>query len=157
MAVQALYTAATGMRALDQKLNVVANNLANVETVAFKSSRANFEDLLYQLMQAPGQLNAQQEPSPTGLLIGMGAKLSGTQLDFTQGSPQITSNPLDLSIQGDGFFQVVTTIDGNDTTVYTRAGNFTKNANGQLVLANSVGTRLEPPITIPPNANTIAI
>ena len=69
MAVQALYTAATGMKALDQKLNVVANNLANVETVAFKSSRANFEDLLYQLIQKPGELNAQQEPSPTGVLI----------------------------------------------------------------------------------------
>ncbi|MCK6485009.1 MAG: flagellar basal-body rod protein FlgG [Phycisphaerae bacterium] len=157
MAISALYTAATGMQAMDQKLNIVANNLANLETVAFKSSRPNFEDLLYQTLVPPGGNNAQQEPLPYGTIIGLGVKLSGTQLDFTQGSPDVTTNPLDLSILGEGFFQVITVVDGNETTAYTRAGNFTKNANGQLVLGNSIGSRLEPPITIPQNATQVDV
>ena len=157
MAVSALYTAATGMNALDRKLDVVANNIANIETVGFKSSRVNFEDLFYTVVQAPGQLNAQQEPSPTGQLLGHGVRVSGTQLDFSQGAALPTENPLDLSIVGDGLFQVITSRDGNDVTAYTRAGNFTLNATGQLVLANSVGTRLEPPITIPATATQISV
>lgn len=157
MAVMALYTAATGMRAMDQKLNILANNLANLETTAFKASRANFEDLMYQVVERPGQNNALQQPLPHGTVIGLGTKMSGTQLDFAQGSFDVTQNPLDVAIVGDGFFQVTSVIDGNETTVYTRAGNFTKNANGQLVLNNSNGVRLEPPITIPQNATQIDI
>lgn len=157
MSITALYTGATGMRAMDQKLNVVANNLANIETVAFKASRPNFEDLLYQVMERPGGNNPQQEPLPFGSVVGLGVQLSGTQLDFKQGSFEVTGNSLDLAIVGDGFFQVTTQVDGNETIAYTRAGNFTKNANGQLVLGNSIGTRLEPPITIPPNATQIDV
>jgi len=157
MAITALYTAATGMRAMEQKLDVVANNLANVETVGFKSSRVDFEDLLYRVLERPGKTNPQQEPIPIGTVIGLGVLMSGTQLDFRQGSFDVTGNSLDLSIAGEGLFQVITQVDGQETTAYTRAGNFTKNANGQLVLANSVGSRLEPPITIPPNATQIDI
>ena len=77
MAVTALHAAASGMRALDEKLNVVANNLANVNTNGFKRSRVNFEDLLYQVKREPGTLNAQDEPIPHGILIGTGVKVSG--------------------------------------------------------------------------------
>lgn len=157
MGASALFTAATGMRAMDQKLNILANNLANLETTAFKSSRANFEDLMYQVYQRPGQNNALQQPLPLGSEVGLGTKLSGTQIDFAQGNFDVTQNPLDVAIVGDGFFQVTTVLDGNETTVYTRAGNFTKNAQGQLVLGNSNGVRLEPPITIPQNATQIDI
>lgn len=157
MAILALHSAATGMKAMEQKLDVVANNLANLETVGFKASRVNFEDLMYRVIERPGKNNPQQEPIPIGTEVGLGVLASGTQLDFRQGSFEVTGNSLDLSIAGDGLFQVVTQVDGQETIAYTRAGNFTKNANGQLVLANSVGSRLEPPITIPPNATQIDI
>lgn len=157
MAVMALYTAATGMRAMNQKLDVLANNLANIETTAFKASRTNFEDLMYQNIELPGQTNALQQPMPHGTQVGLGTQLAGTQIDFGQGSFETTTNSLDLAIAGEGFFQVSTVIDGSQQTVYTRAGNFTKNANGQLVLNNSNGAQLEPPITIPQNATDISV
>ncbi|MEE8169282.1 MAG: flagellar basal-body rod protein FlgG [Phycisphaerae bacterium] len=157
MSLTALFTGATGMRAMDQKLNIVANNIANLETVGFKASRANFEDLLYQTIVRPGGTNALQEPLPYGTQIGLGVTLSGTQLDFRQGSPDVTGNDLDIAIEGDGFFQVTTVVDGNQEIAYTRAGNFTRNANGEMVLGNSIGSRMEPPITIPPNATDVSI
>jgi flagellar basal-body rod protein FlgG len=157
MGITALYTGATGMRAMDQKLNIVGNNLANLETVGFKSSRANFEDLLYQIVQRPGLDNAQQQPVPNGTVVGLGTKISGTQLDFTQGAPESTGNSLDLMINGDGFFQVTTAIEGAEVVAYTRAGNFTKNSLGELVLGNSIGVRLEPPLTVPQNATSIEV
>jgi len=158
MAITALHAAATGMRALDAKLSVVANNLANINTVGFKRSRANFEDLLYQMRIEPGTPNAAAaEPIPTGIQVGLGVKVSGTQLDFTQGSLDVTDQPFDLAIRGDGFFQVRTVKGGEEITAYTRAGNFTLNANRQLVLANSEGSILEPPITIPDDAVAVQI
>ncbi len=157
MGVQALYTAATGMKAMDFKLGVVANNLANIETVGFKRSRANFEDLLYQTLEEPGLRNGLDQPLPTGKQVGLGVDVSGTQLDFTQGSLDQTQQPLDLAIEGDGFFQVQAFVDGAETTVYTRAGTFERNADGEIVLANSIGARLEPTITIPQDASDIAI
>src|ERR1044071_8793114 len=149
MGIQALYTAATGMKAADFKLNVVANNLANVETVAFKRSRVNFEDLLYRTIEEPGLRNAWEQPLPTGQQVGLGVEVSGTQLNFEQGSIDTTNQPLDLAIEGDGFFQVQAVIDGQEQTVYSRAGNFLRNANGEIVLGNSIGARLEPSITLP--------
>ncbi len=157
MAIQSLYTAATGMKAMDTKLNVIANNLANISTVAFKRSRANFEDILYQTIEQPGQLNGLGEPKAMGKQIGLGAQLSGTQPNFTQGSFNNTGEQFDLAIEGDGFFQVQALVDGVEQTVYTRAGNFTKDANGQIVLGNKPGARLEPTITIPQNATAVAI
>ena len=157
MAIQALYTAATGMQAMDFKLNVVANNLANIETVAFKRSRANFEDLLYQTLQEPGLRNGLDQPLPTGMQAGLGVQVSGTQINFEQGALESTGQSLDLAIEGDGFFQVQSFVDGSEQTVYTRAGNFTLNANGEVVLANSVGSRLEPAITIPQDAVAIQV
>jgi flagellar basal-body rod protein FlgG len=157
MAIQALNTAATGMKAMDFKLNVVANNLANIETVAFKRSRVNFEDLLYRTFEQPGLRNGLEVPLPLGQQMGLGVGVSNTQLDFSQGGFDQTGAPLDLAIEGDGFFQVQAFLDGQEKTVYTRAGNFTQNADGEIVLANSIGARLEPPISIPQDAVEIAI
>ena len=151
MGIAAMNAAATGMKALDTKLNVVANNLANVNTVGFKRSRTNFEDLMYQVRREPGSRDYEDRPNPHGILVGLGVATSGTQLDFTQGGSNQSTNKLDLMIEGEGFFQVRTTYNGQQLTAYTRAGNFVKNANGELVLANSIGSPLEPPITIPEN------
>lgn len=148
MGISAMHAAATGMRALDTKLNVVANNLANIGTVGFKRSRTNFEDLMYQTLREPGVKDINDQPNPHGILVGLGVKVAGTQLDFAQGSIENTGNKLDVMIEGDGFFQVTTYIDGQEVTAYTRAGNFTINAEGQLVLGNSDGSLIEPPVTI---------
>src|SRR5438105_1907823 len=105
MAITALHTAATGLSSLSREIDVIANNLANVNTVGFKSSRANFEDLLYQEKQQPGVENGGGQQAPAGLYVGLGTRISNTQFDFTQGSPVETGRDLDLMIQGDGFFQ----------------------------------------------------
>lgn len=157
MGITALYTAATGMKAMDFKLDVVSNNLANIETVAFKKSRVNFEDLFYQTLEQPGLKNSLDQPLPLGEQVGLGVAVSNTQLDFSQGSFDQTAMPFDLAIEGDGLFQVQTFYDGQEQTLYTRAGNFTKNANGEIVLANSLGARLEPQITIPQDAVEVQI
>jgi flagellar basal-body rod protein FlgG len=157
MAITALHAAASGMRALDEKLNVVANNLANINTHAFKRSRVNFEDLLYQVKREPGIPNAEDEPIPHGILVGTGVNVSGTQLNFSPGSVDRTDKPLDLRIDGDGFFQVQTVQDGDIMTAYTRAGNFVRNSEGNIVLGNSGGAILEPPIAIPDDEIEISI
>ena len=158
MAITALHSAATGLSALNTRLDVISNNLANVNTDGFKSSRANFEDLLYLEKRQPGVENAMGGIRPTGLYVGLGVKVSGTQLDFTQGSLINTERPLDLAIEGDGFFMVEVEPDrAPDGVAYTRAGNFAVNADGELVLANSNGPRLEPAINIPDDAISIEI
>lgn len=148
MALNAMHAAATGMKALDMKLNVVANNLANLNTVGFKSSRVNFEDLMYQVRREPGVRDTNDEPNPHGILVGLGVQPSGTQLNFTTGNLELTERPLDIAIEGEGFFQVRTIYNGQEQTAYTRAGNFVRNANGSLVLANTDGSLLEPPINV---------
>jgi len=145
------------MRALDEKLNVVANNLANINTQGFKRSRVNFEDLLYQVKREPGIPNAEDEPIPHGILVGTGVKVSGTQLNFSPGAVDTTGKPLDVQIEGEGFFQVRTVYDGDNVVAYTRAGNFVKNSLGNVVLGNSGGAVLEPPIVIPDDAIEISI
>ncbi len=152
MAITALQSAATGMHALDTKLDVLANNLANVNTVGFKRSRTNFEDLLYQVKREPGVLNSESKPVPHGILVGVGVQVSGTQLNFEQGTIDVTDNGLDMAIRGQGFFQVRTVHNGQPTVAYTRAGNFTRNAEGDVVLSNSEGSSLEPSITLPDDA-----
>ena len=157
MAILALHSAASGMKALDTALDVTANNLANVNTVGFKSSRVNFEDLLYQVRREPGVLNAEEEPIPHGIQVGLGVAVSGTQLSFAQGSVEPTENPLDVMIEGEGFFQVQTIQDGDPITAYTRAGNFTRNLEGTLVLGTSEGPIVEPQIQVPSDAIDIQI
>ncbi len=157
MAITALQASASGMRALDEKLNIVANNLANINTHGFKRSRVNFEDLLYQVKREPGIPNAENEPIPHGIMVGTGVKVSGTQKNFAPGAVDTTGRPLDLQIEGDGFFEVRTVNDGDVITAYTRAGNFVRNSLGNVVLGNSGGALLEPPISIPDDAIELSI
>ncbi|ASV76956.1 Flagellar basal-body rod protein FlgG [Thermogutta terrifontis] len=155
MSVQTLYSAATGMLAMEKKLDVIANNLANVETTAFKRDRANFEDLFYRHEVFPGTEDSSGQYTPIGISIGLGSRLSGVQTEFRQGAFQQTSNPLDVAIEGAGFFQV---LDPSGQIYYTRAGNFSINANGNLVLGSAhTGRLLEPPIVIPNDATAITI
>ncbi|MEM8782166.1 MAG: flagellar basal-body rod protein FlgG [Planctomycetota bacterium] len=149
MATNALHSAATGLRALSTKLDVLANNLANANTVGFKGSRVNFEDLIYEHKKQPGVENATGTLTPAGLQIGLGVDISNTQLDFSQGSASATERPLDVAIAGDGFFKVTLPNDLGGGVGYTRAGNFFRNNQGDLVLGNSSGFLLEPGITIP--------
>ncbi len=157
MAITALHAAASGMRALDEKLNVVANNLANINTHGFKRSRVNFEDLLYQVKREPGIPNAANEPIPHGIVEGTGVKVSGTQLNFEPGAVDTTNRPLDWQIEGEGFFQLSTIEDGSPIRAYSRAGNFAQNAVGNVVLANSDGSVVDPPIAIPADAIEISV
>jgi len=157
MAITALQAAASGMKALDEKLNVVANNLANINTHGFKRSRVNFEDLLYQVKREPGIPNAEDEPIPHGVLVGTGVKVSGTQLNFGPGAVDTTGKPLDIQIDWEGLFQVQTVNDGDVVTAYTRAGAFVRNAVGNIVLGNSGGAILEPPIVVPDDAIEVSI
>ena len=155
MAIQALYTAATGMTAMETKLDVIANNLANLETVAFKKDRANFEDLFYRHETMPGAEDTTGQYTSTGTHIGLGVRVQSVQSDFTQGAFEETGGELDLVIEGSGFFQV---LDPSGDTLYTRAGNWSKNANGNIVLGSAgIGRLMEPPITIPEDTTNIVI
>jgi flagellar basal-body rod protein FlgG len=151
MAIAALNSAATGLRGLSTEIDVIANNLANAETTGFKSSRVNFEDLMYQQQQQPGVSTGNGENSPAGIFVGLGTKISNTQIDLTQGSPESTGRQLDVAIEGDGFFRVKVMDSLGDGTAYTRNGNFFINANNQLVLGMGDGYQLVPPITFPAN------
>jgi len=158
MALIALNSGASAMSALNTRLDVIANNLANMNTDGFKSSRVNFQDLMYQERAHPGVENANGDQRPTGLYVGLGVKTSGTQLTFKQGSPVVTENELDLMIDGRGFFMVSVEPDRAEGGIaYTRAGNFTLNADGEIVLANDQGRRLEPNITVPDDATKVQI
>lgn len=158
MATIALHSAATGLSALNTDLDVIANNLANVNTDGFKASRVNFQDLIYQEKELPGVENANGDRRPTGLYVGLGVRVSGTQLDFTQGAPLSTERDLDVIIDGTGFFQVSVEDDrGAGGIAYTRAGNFALNADGEIVLATDQGRRLQPVINIPDDAIKVDI
>lgn len=149
MAVIALNTAATGLRALSTNLDVVANNLANTETTAFKSQRVNFEDLMYLNVKQPGVTSGTGDTSPTGIAVGLGVRVSNTQINLAPGSPENTSRNLDIAIEGSGFFRVAISPDVGDGTAFTRSGNFIVNDQGELVLNVGDGYRLLPNITIP--------
>ncbi|MCA9236562.1 MAG: flagellar basal-body rod protein FlgG [Planctomycetales bacterium] len=155
MSVQTLYTAATGMDALETKLDVIANNMANINTTAFKQDRANFEDLFYRQIRLPGAQDSDGSITATGIEVGLGARVSSTQTNQTQGAMQITNNPLDFAIEGRGYFAVNNPAGGQ---LYTRAGNFNLNANNQLVLGSAQnGWILEPQITIPQDAVNVVV
>lgn len=148
----AMWISKTGVQAQDAKLQTIANNLANVNTVGFKRDRAVFEDLFYQVEQQPGAQRADNTLSPSGVQLGNGTHLVGTQKVFTNGSIQTTSQPLDVAISGNGFLQVRRP-DGEPA--YTRAGQLQVDANGTLV--NASGLPLVPQITVPANATAITI
>lgn len=157
MASIALQSAASGLNALNTRLDVISNNIANSNTAGYKASRANFQDLVYIERSQPGVENANGDQRPTGTYVGLGVKVSGTQVSFTQGAPLTTDNELDLLIDGPGFFQVTVQDDLGDGTAYTRAGNFTLNAEGEIVLANDQGRRLTPEIIIDEDVINIEI
>ncbi len=158
MAVIAMQSAASGLKALNTRLDVTANNLANVNTEGFKASRVNFEDLLYIEKAQPGTENANGDQRPTGLYVGLGVRESGTQQDFSQGPPIPGNSPLDMYIEGKGFFQVQVESDtGQGGIAYTRAGNFVLNADNEVVLANSDGRRLQPTVTISADAESFSV
>jgi len=150
--MRALYTAASGMNAQQSNIDNIAHNLANVNTAGFKKSRVDFEDLVYQQIKAPGTPTSQEAESALGLESGLGTRAVATVRNFSVGNFRTTNSPLDLAIEGSGFFQI--SLPGGETG-YTRAGSLHLNAQGQLVTAD--GLQLEPQISIPPTAISIAI
>jgi flagellar basal-body rod protein FlgG len=152
MPVSALQVARTGLEAQDARMRVIANNLANVGTTGFKKDRANFATLAYQDARVAGQRSSGETAYATGLNLGTGVAVQSTSQIVTQGALQTTSNALDLALDGDGYFQVE--MPGGQLG-YTRAGNFARSAEGQLVTQQ--GYALQPAITVPEGATSIAI
>jgi flagellar basal-body rod protein FlgG len=150
--IRALYSAASGMRAQEMNVDNIANNLANANTVGYKARRAQFQDLMYQSVLQPGTASGQQTIIPTGLQLGLGTRPTSNEVVFTQGAFSETDNPLDLVIQGRGFFQI---LQPNGQIAYTRCGQFQLDKNGNLVTAS--GYLMQPQITIPPGAQQITI
>lgn len=148
----ALYVSKTGLAAQDMQLTTISNNLANASTVGFKRDRAVFEDLLYQIQRQPGAQTTEETQLPSGLQLGTGVRVVGTQKQFTEGSLQVTGQALDIAIDGRGFLQI-SQPDG--TIAYTRAGQLHLNGQGQIV--NASGLLLEPNITVPDNAENVTI
>ncbi|CDF82999.1 flagellar basal-body rod protein FlgG [Pseudomonas sp. QL9] len=148
----ALWVSKTGLAAQDMNLTTISNNLANVSTTGFKRDRAEFQDLLYQIKRQPGANSTQDSQLPSGLQLGTGVRIVGTQKNFTAGSLQTTDNPLDMAVNGRGFFQVLTP-DG--TVAYTRDGSFHLNSDGQIVTSN--GNALEPAIVVPAETQTFTV
>jgi flagellar basal-body rod protein FlgG len=157
MAIVALNSSATGLAAQEVALDVIANNLANVNTPGFKRSRVNFQDLLYMQKKYPGVENARGDRRPIGTYIGLGVKVAGTQLDFRQGVAQETGRHLDILIDGGGFFEVEIEDTVGEGLGYTRAGHFTINEDGEMVLASDDGRRLLPNIIVPEDAISVDI
>ena len=150
--MQALWIAKTGLDAQQTRMSLVSNNLANVNTMGFKRDRAVFEDLLYQNVAQAGAATSQDTENPSGLNVGTGVRIVGTEKNFTQGASVETGNPLDVQIEGRGFFQVLMP-DG--TNGYTRNGSFKMDSDGQLVTAS--GYQIQPAITIPDGVESLTI
>ncbi len=147
-----LWVAKTGLSAQDMNLTTISNNLANVSTTGFKRDRAEFEDLLYQIRRQPGGQSSQDSELPSGLQLGTGVRIVGTQKIFTEGSLQITEQPLDMAINGRGFFQI---LQPDGSVAYTRDGSFQLNSDGQVV--TSSGFPLEPAIVLPEQVRTFTV
>src|SRR4030095_8845848 len=128
--LRSLFTAATGMTAQQQHIDVISNNLANVNTTGFKRGRADFQDLLYQTLRQAGAASSEQTEIPTGIQLGLGTRTAAVQKLFVQGDFQHTQNQLDVAIDGAGFFQVQ---HPNGEVVYTRAGAFKLDSQGRVV------------------------
>ncbi len=150
--IRALLSAASGMAAQQTNIDNIANNLANANTNGFKMRRMQFQDLLYQSYVQPGAAAGSQTVVPSGLQVGLGTRPSSNEIIFSEGAFQETDNPLDLTIQGKGFFQVLLP---TGQMAYTRDGGFQLDRNGNLV--DSSGNMLQPQITIPAQAQSITI
>ncbi|MBN0986801.1 flagellar basal-body rod protein FlgG [Amphritea pacifica] len=148
----ALFVAKTGLSAQDTSLKVISNNLANVSTVGFKKDRAIFEDLMYQIQRQPGAQTAEASQLPSGLQLGSGVRVAGTQKLFQEGELQTTGESFDISIEGRGFWQV--TLPNGDTG-YTRHGQFQLNADNEIV--NSEGYLLDPGLTLPTGVQSMTV
>ncbi len=149
--MRALWTGASGMNSMQLNLDVISNNLANTKTTAYKRSRADFEDLIYQTLKMPGTENGDGSQVPTGMQIGLGSRPAAVQKIFTQGDYENTGNNLDWAIEGRGFFKVL----ANGEEVYTRAGAFKLDRDGYIVTAE--GYRLQPEFSVPQGTVTIDV
>ena len=152
MGSSAMHIARTGLDAQDMRMRVISNNLANVNTTAFKRDRASFQTLAYQVVTAPGAASTAETKYATGLNLGTGVRVQGTSRIETEGSLQTTGAALDLALDGDGYFQVQMP---GGTLGYTRAGNFSRSPEGQLITSD--GYQVMPGITIPEDATNVTI
>jgi flagellar basal-body rod protein FlgG len=152
MSSAAMHIARTGLDAQDTRMRVISNNLANVNTTAFKKDRASFATLAYQVVQSPGAQSSSETKYATGLNMGTGVRIQGTERIDTIGSMETTGQSLDVALDGDGYFQVQ--MPGGQLG-YTRAGNFSRSPEGLLI--TSEGYQVQPGITIPQNATSITI
>lgn len=150
--IRALFSAGSGMQAQQMNIDNIAHNLANANTTGFKMRRTQFQDLLYQNFVQPGAAAGAQTIVPSGLQLGLGTRPVSNEISFAQGNFTMTNNPLDIVIQGKGFFQVRRP---NGEIAYTRGGNFHLDRDGNIVTAD--GDPLEPQVTIPPEAQSITI
>jgi flagellar basal-body rod protein FlgG len=150
--MRALNTAASGMAAQQTNVDVIAHNLANVNTTGFRKQRAEFEDLIYQTIRTPGGTTGEGQKLPTGIQIGEGVRVVSTTQMHNQGSLIQTESTLDVAVEGDGFFQI--TRPGGQIA-YTRSGNFRVDAEGRMVTVD--GYQVEPAISIPTNATAVTI
>ncbi|MBP7783892.1 MAG: flagellar basal-body rod protein FlgG [Aliarcobacter sp.] len=150
--IRGLYTAATGMNSMQHQIDVTSNNIANVNTTGFKQDRAEFQDLMYETLNYTAGQTSQTTINPTGIDVGLGVRVSGIQKNFSEGDLKLTSNTLDLAIEGKGFFQIELP---SGETAYTRNGAFKLNAEGMVV--NSSGYPLVPNIVIPEGAKNVSI
>jgi len=150
--IRSLWTGTTGMNAQQLNLDVIANNLANVSTTGFKKSRADFQDLMYQIMRVPGSQTSTDTESPTGIQVGLGVRPAAVQKIFTQGDLINTENALDVAIEGAGFFQVELP---NGEDAYTRSGSFKQDSNGRITTSD--GYPIIPGVTIPDGSREITI
>ncbi len=149
--LRGLWSAASGMAAQQLTIDVISNNLANVNTVGFKKSRADFQDLMYQTLTQAGSTTADGGQIPTGIQIGMGSRPIGVQKMFMQGDFKQTKNELDIAIEGKGFFKILR----GSEDLYARAGNFKLDADGAIVTPD--GDKLQPEMTVPTNTTSIKI
>lgn len=150
--IRSLHTAATGLRAQQFYVDVTSNNLANVNTTGFKRARPDFADLFYEHLESPGSPATNASEHPTGVSVGSGVRTAATQKLYIQGGAKKTENPLDLAIQGNGFFQV---LQPDGSVAYTRDGSFKLDGEGNIVTSD--GLFLEPQIQVPENATSIDI
>jgi flagellar basal-body rod protein FlgG len=150
--IRALNTAATGMNSQEENVNTISNNIANVNTIGFKKVRTEFNDLLYETIEEAGEKTSNSTEKSVGIQSGSGSKVAGTRRIHTQGSVQVTNNPYDIMINGDGFFGVQ---DPKGGVKYSRDGAFNVNAQGELV--TKAGHKIFPGISVPPNTVHINI
>ncbi len=150
--IRGLYTAATGMNSMQHQIDVTSNNIANVNTTGFKQDRAEFQDLMYETLNYTAGRTSQTTLNPTGIDVGLGVRVSGIQKNFNEGDLKLTSNPLDLAIEGKGFFKI--TLPSGEIA-YSRNGAFKLNSEGSIV--NGSGYLLEPEIVIPDNVLDVSI